>query len=36
MPRLGIIDAMICSRDGEGDGIDVDPLEENDTNIIVK
>jgi hypothetical protein len=31
---LGIPNAAICSRDGEGDGIEVDPMEENDTDII--
>jgi len=28
--RLGIPNAAICSRDSEGDGIDVDPMEEHD------
>jgi hypothetical protein len=31
---LGIPNATIHSRDGEGDGIEVDTMEENDTDII--
>jgi hypothetical protein len=31
---LGIHNVAICSRDGEGDRIEVDPMEENDTDII--